>query len=206
MWKVLNRFPCEISTLNIFLESHATQAFSAQFNNDSKILLTVRLSFSFPDECTTMKVHAAPFLLYDEGVEQNRGGGAMIIGRSAGNLLHHLEAEVASSTLERCFSGDDDDTTSSRRRRPRSICCTATATAMTAVLEWIVTEIEEGAESLLSITCSWRTSHRIRPGRTRERDWIAVSRRGLWSEESARLVHVHSLCLHSQPYLSKQMH
>jgi len=44
-----------------------------------------------------MKVHAAAFLLHDEGVEQNRlGRGTLVVGGAARDVLHHPGA--ASST------------------------------------------------------------------------------------------------------------
>lgn len=63
-----------------------------------------------------MKVHAAPLLLHDEGVEQHRlGGGTLVVGGAARDVLHHPEA-VASSTGEgEGFSGVDGAAATSSR-------------------------------------------------------------------------------------------
>lgn len=52
----------------------------------SFILLTIRWSFSLPDECATMKIHTASLLLHNKGVQQHRFGRIIIAG-----LLHHFK-------------------------------------------------------------------------------------------------------------------
>lgn len=66
-----------------------------------------------------MKVHAAPLLLHDEGVEQHRlGGGTLIVGGGAGDVLHHPGAASSTGSGGLFSGGDGAATTSSRGRAP----------------------------------------------------------------------------------------
>ena len=75
--------------------------------------LTVRRSLGLPDERATMKVHAAAFLLHDEGIEEYRlGRGTLVVGGATRDVLHHSGAASSTEasaelTQPRCHLGDN---------------------------------------------------------------------------------------------------